>query len=532
MIGFVTILIGCAHVARTEVTLTDLTRHPGLMAFKERETKIIKSHHIHLHTIQLETFQSCFDNLRYTLKSLENNDDAKEFQEVLKIRMQGLLESFHKIQPITRPKRGLLNPLGSIIKSITGNMDYVDFVDIHKKLNEYETKTNEVIQGNEQQIRINNDLESKINAIVNHLNDQQVQIMREIAALKNRIPTDKNILFRQIFHKLLFNIDILERQLVDIFESIQMSKLGVLPRAILSQNETLHVLELLENQEIHITNFDQIYEYLNVHTLHNTTCIIFAIQIPIFTLGKFQYVIFESIPMNDRAIVTNFDIAVLGKNVTYASKTNCQIIEQYRVCRQKQLIDISDDQCISNALQGQEASCDYTEPKNKTEVVQINSYTVIIKSALNPITINSDTCGLSTRQITGTVMITFQKCSLVINGTQYDAEETMSQHKLTLIPMLGINFQEKTFSKEFDLQQLSTMHITNRDHVRQLQIHQETFQKFSVGSLLLVLSVLVFFAVRLRKTAKTKPTKANANKEDSNTITVSAIQLEETSRED
>lgn len=488
------------YAARTEITLTDLTRHPGLLAFEEREAKIIQSHRIHLHVIKLETFQGCFKNLEYTLKSLEHNDNMEEFREILQLRMKRLSELFQTLQPTKRHRRGLFNPLGTLLKTITGNMDDNDLNDIQETLNNFKTKTNELVQNNERQIQINDGYQRKINEIITHVNTQQVQIMREIANLKNQTPGGKNLYFQQLFHKLLFNIDTLERQISDIFDNIQMSKLGILPRAILSEEEIVHILKLLEDQEIKIISSDQIYEYIEAHALHNTTCIVFAIKIPIFIPGKFQYVIFESIPMNNKTIITDYNIAILEKNVTFVSQSNCQIVEQYRICRRNNLIDISDDQCISNALQGIETFCDYKEPRNRTEIRQINGYTVIIKNAINPISIQSESCGLSSRQITGTILIKYRKCSLIINGTLFNAEETMSQQKLTLIPMLGITFQEKSFSQELDLQQLSAMHMENREHVQQLQTHHDTFQKLSFGSLILILTLLTILAVRLRRT--------------------------------
>ncbi|XP_055548240.1 uncharacterized protein LOC129731898 [Wyeomyia smithii] len=290
MFNFILLLIGLVQTTRTEVVLTDLTRHPGIVAFQEREAKIIQNHHLHLHVIKLETFQSYIDNLKYTLKSLEHSDKAGELQEILQIRMNGLLESFSK--------------LGSFIK-------------------------------------------------------------------------------------------------------------------LLSEKE-------------------------------------------------------------------------------------CQIVEQYRVCTRKDLLDINDDQCIANALQGTEAACDYKEIEDRAEVRQINSHTVIIKNAIEPINIISDECSLSTRNITGTVMVTFERCSLVINGTLYKAEETMSEHKLTLIPMFGITFQETSIQREVDVHKLNLMHITNLNHVQQLKLNQETFQKLSFGGFILVLSILTILAKRLCKTSKRK----------------------------
>lgn len=502
MYGILAIFVGLASFAETEISLTDLTRHPGLMAFKERESKIIQSYHLHLHIVQLERFQSCLDAMRYTSRSLDQNNSTKEFQEILNLRMQRILESFYRLKPFKRHRRGLFNPLGTVIKSITGNLDNNDIEDIQKILSETQEKTNNLISNNERQISINTELQNKINSVIEHVNVQQIQVLKEIMNLRNQINQQASLIFRQVFHKLLFNLDVLEKQLNDIFESVQMSRVGILPKAILSENETNFILEILENQDVDIITIDQIYEYLEVHTLHNKSSIIFVTKIPIFLPGKFRYVLIENIPKNGKIVVLNFKIAISGKNAIFGSKIDCQITEQYRICRRKDLTDLSDDRCIANALQGSEAACNFKESRNITEITQVDTHTIIIKNAVHPITVNSNTCDLGIRQITGTIMITFEKCSITVNNSHYNSEPTIDHHELSLIPMIGIKVQESTFTKEYDLQQLNTLHIINRNNVVQLQNHQRTFQHVSIGSFILLLSTLIILAVWFKQMSK------------------------------
>lgn len=502
MIRSLALLVGLASFVGTEISLTDLTRHPGLMAFKERESKIIQSYHLHLHIVHLERFQSCLDTMKYTLRSLDQNNSTKEFQEILNLRMQRILESFYRLKPFKRHRRGLFNPLGTVIKSITGNLDNNDIEDIRKTLNEMQEKTNKLISNNERQISINTEFQNKINSLIEHVNLQQIQVLKEIMNLRNQITQQASLVFRQVFHKLLFNLDLLEKQLTDIFESVQMSRVGILPKAILSQNETDFILKILKNQDVDIFTVDQIYEYLEVHTLHNKSSIMFVTKIPIFLPGKFKYVLIENIPKNGKVIVLNFKIAITGKNAIFGSKKDCQITEQYRICRRKDLTDLSDDRCIASALQGSEAACNFKESRNITEITQVDAHTIIIKNAVHPITVNSDTCDLGTRQITGTIMITFEKCSITVNHSHYNSEPTVDHHELSPISMIGIEFQESSFTKELNLQQLNTLHIINRNHMEQLQNHQRTFQQVSIGSFILLLSTLIILAVWFKKTSK------------------------------
>lgn len=111
---------------KAEITITDLSRHEGLLAFKEREAKVINSEHFHLHIVDLEKFESSFANLQYMTHILEKQNTTKRFNRLLDIRIKRLSDKYFRLKPLHRQKRGLLNPLGTFIKSITGNLDDTD----------------------------------------------------------------------------------------------------------------------------------------------------------------------------------------------------------------------------------------------------------------------------------------------------------------------------------------------------------------------------------------------------------------------
>lgn len=99
-------------------------------------------------------------------------------------------------------------------------------------------------------------------------------------------------------------------------------------------------------------------------------------------------------------------------------------------------------------------------------------------------------------------MITFEKCSITVNHSLYNSEHTVDQHELSLIPMIGIEFQEFSFTKELNLQQLNTLHIINQNHMEQLQNHQRTFQQVSIGSFIILFSVSIILVLWFKKTFK------------------------------
>lgn len=465
-----------------EITITDLSRHEGIIAFGEREAKIIESQHFHLHVVDLEKFETSFTNLKYTLHQFERQNMTKPYHKTLDIRMQQLYDNYYRLKPIHRRKRGLFNPLGSFIKSVTGNLDDHDLQLIKETIEVSRVKTNSIIDNSNKQITINKNFETKINDIVKHVNEHQIEILRKISKIIDKVndPADNHL--KGIVHELFFNIDMLNNQLRDIFEIVQLSKLGILSKAILNNDETKFILKFLEQQNISVSNIDQIYEFLSVETHHEHSLIIFVIKIPIFMAGHFQYVKLETIPSNNKIIFSKFNLIILGNNLTFGINNDCIVIEDYRVCRREQLTNITGDGCIDNALRGINASCMYERYRDEMDIKPIDEHTLVIRNAIQPITLDSN-CNIKTRKVTGTLLITFPNCSIFINGAKYDDTKTLDHHEIRLIPTIGVDFHATTTLDEPDLQELNLLRIENRNHIDKLREDHSTFQHTMTGFL-------------------------------------------------
>lgn len=492
-----------------KVQITDLERNTGIIAFKENQAKILKTHHLHLHTVDLEKFQSSFENLKHTLKILKTYDTTKQFHDILEARMNSLSEILNRIKPIKRTRRGIFNPLGTFIKSITGNLDDNDLNEIRQAIDETNQKANSLIKNNERQIEINKEFENRMNEIINRMNEQQTRIIKKLSEIENEEINSREFHIRQNLHATLFNMETLENQLKDIFDAVQFSKLGILSKAILSPNETIFALKELEKSNIPINHVDQIYEFLEIQVFHENTKIIFVIKVPIFLPGYYDYIKFESLPHNNQIIPLDYSIAIVSNKTTFVTKQNCKIIEKYRICNYQDLINITEDGCIHNALRGLAATCLFTNYKGSMQIKQINTHTILIKDAVQPIILDSN-CDVKNRTISGTLLITFKDCIITINNEQYDAEITTGDQQIELIPMIGVNFTKSNFLNQTDVKQLETLHITNGKHIAEIKIHQTTFKHATIGGFsiltLVSCSLAIWILLSLKKTNIEAPT--------------------------
>lgn len=79
-----------------------------------------------------------------------------------------------------RTRRGIFNPLGTFIKSTTGNLDLNE---IRKTIDATNQKSNSLIKNNERQIDINKEFENRMNKIVNRMNKQQTKIIMKLSEI-------------------------------------------------------------------------------------------------------------------------------------------------------------------------------------------------------------------------------------------------------------------------------------------------------------------------------------------------------------
>lgn len=114
-----------------EIRLESLDSGPGLLPFKLGPTRLTTHYHTFLQHVQLSDIQDKISELQSQILTYEtrlpnNTYILYELQiSYLKNKLNKTLEQLHSLEP-SRVKRGLIDGLGSVIKSISGNLDQSD----------------------------------------------------------------------------------------------------------------------------------------------------------------------------------------------------------------------------------------------------------------------------------------------------------------------------------------------------------------------------------------------------------------------
>jgi len=148
----------------------------------------------------------------------------------------------------SRPKRGLINGLGHIVKVVSGNMDAYDEARINKELS--------FLRGNSEfNTNFQNETLVRFEEINEHINREQVLISNFINSYQNKIFKEideeyKNIQLIQYIDRINFNIDLLFNHLNNIAESLLFAKFKLVPKYLLNSVELEKIKNVLTEQKI------------------------------------------------------------------------------------------------------------------------------------------------------------------------------------------------------------------------------------------------------------------------------------------
>lgn len=127
------------------------------------------SHKILTHVIDVEEFRTCASRIKTTIESLNLEQTFEISLEILNMKIQQLEEKIDSLLPHVRNRRGLINGLGTILKSISGNLDDSDGQNILAELSKSQNRTDILIEAQNKQTYLNRDIIIRINNITEHI---------------------------------------------------------------------------------------------------------------------------------------------------------------------------------------------------------------------------------------------------------------------------------------------------------------------------------------------------------------------------
>ncbi|XP_055525304.1 uncharacterized protein LOC129718510 [Wyeomyia smithii] len=415
---------------------------------------------------------------------------------MLESKFSNTRKMFQNLMPRQRNKRGLLNFVGSAIKQVTGNLDNDDLIEISKTLKALEIDDKILINENNEQARINTQLQDRLNKFIEQFEFDHNLIRKNLIAAKSNSGIDKTIkLLREIL-KINIQLDNLESHLKLIFESIQLAKLNTIPRDILSPDELSIILDHFTNHKIIIDSIDQVYQFLNLSAFYNHTKIVFIVEIPLLDELAYRTLLLEPLIVKNKTLKLPAHTAITNDQQFYFIIEECQRVGHNQICHPENLNNFTLDGCFPYLLKGIPANCSIKEVSLPSEIKSITDNHLIAKQ------INSQeiatTCGMRNRTLSGTFLIEYHNCTIIINGLEFTNKEWYKVEPLLVVPMDGLEIQTIDIEPQISFEKL---HFINRHHLETLnsKTNVTAFTSISLSSISLIIATIAIFFLISRK---------------------------------
>lgn len=291
------------------------------------------------------------------------DSDFYEEESQTEYIMNITLEKYKQLVPTSiRTKRGLLNPLGSLIKTITGNLDHDDAEMYEKLISTLNTKQDKIAQ----KMTIVAEMVGSFTNISNATRNNFIQINKSLNDINRSINASHSfqtgIKITHIYNILTNNFQTIYARLNEIETAVAFARIKLLHQSIIDTNELMVLLQEIEKTEklvypVNIENLLKIEQCIEMKAYLKQNQIKFIMHIPLIRNEIFNYFKMIPLPVYDSnngltsLILPKYPyLLVKGLNTKPLSQP-CREIDDVRfLCFENDVTPLVEDNCITELM--------------------------------------------------------------------------------------------------------------------------------------------------------------------------------------
>lgn len=329
--------------------MESLDNGPGLLPFRLGPTNIVSNYHSFLQVIDLKDLQTKLNSISSQLDGIGpelNNKTSSLFEphiNYLKNKLVVLSEQLQTFES-NRVKRGLVDGLGSVVKSITGNLDYTDAVHYNNAIKSLQDKENQVITEFNSHVSLTKEWSSQYSKIINNIADNQNRIIYLLDKIRQSIATNDNDLIKyahlaQVFLILSDNIDSVSLEIVKLQNVLAFVRTSTMHHAIISpasiRNITMKLHDLYGKDRIIDLDIREYYDIIKLGSYYVENSIVIVYKFPIILPQSYNLYKLSIIPNKNHEILSPFSpfIAIHLKDYKYI-EAECPKTSKGYLCKE------------------------------------------------------------------------------------------------------------------------------------------------------------------------------------------------------
>lgn len=444
--------------------------------------------------------------------------------------MNSTINKFKQLAPSIRIKRGILNPLGSIIKLITGNLDHDDAVRYEKIINSLQTHQNTLTK----KITLISEMSKNLVKITNSTNNNFIQIDKELWEMRKTInKTNANLTihnFVNVYNLFLHNFQLLYSHLDEIETCLTFSKLKTLHQSLVNSDELIKLLLEIEKSHklvypVSYDNLVNIEQCIELKAYSKGSQITFILDIPLIRDEIYIYYKIIPIPITNsynhtQIVIPKYPyLLVKGDKMVSLSQPCYELHEATYLCYEDESQLPVEDICITALMKfsSNTSSCQPVSVEiNTVKVEPVEKQRWILYSRDGNILTKICNNEKTKENIKGTYLLTLDDhCDAEIGGitlkTQHISASTMEFKKLPIINLPEINPVEPQMQQEpinldnsdlVNLQHLNILLKNSESDVKDNYEKSVSVRNINIATivlyllLFLVISLFIFYEYR------------------------------------
>lgn len=399
-----------------------------------------------------------------------------------------------------RNKRGLINGLGSIIKSITGNLDSQDAEKYDKLFEKIKQNQHILQEQNLENIAINKKMILKFNNQIENIQHNELVLKSRIMQIDNIIKSVIDLQNTWFIKDIINQLILLSINLIEILEEIETSltfcNLNELHSSIITKTELMQIIKDT-NQNL---NYWELSSQITSHCKINKNQIEYLLDIPVYYNNVnnrlLQITPIPNIYGNKMFMINEEKELIILDDKKLFKTHDCNIIKNKYFCKTNY---IETDKCIKNIVGHQNnKECEYHVINEAFIIMRIENVNLaIIASTVNRnIKIKCEN-KIKYQQIKGVYKFeTNKKCQI----DNYNLENTLSKAKEITFENLNFEINQNQFSnKTLNLKQISKENIIIHELPKIHSIETDEDYHSFMNSFVIILIIIIVLVIVIYK---------------------------------
>ena len=374
------------YLVEADLQFKSLEKNPGLLPVQLGPAKVEQYSHKIIHYYELSSILDSLNKLDFYTNSIKDkikdkpyyNHELKNHLLIINNTRNNIYDNLYEIIPKTsRPKRGIINVVGTIFKAITGNLDSDDGERYEKAISELEKNQNTLNDRINEHYSLSQEIIDKFNSTVYEIYQNEIILEQRLSEAETILAQkkDETNLMKIIdtLNLYQFMYQSIERISDKVMTSISFAKLQTLHPSIISihdlHNSLLKLKTIIKPEkipfQINDENLIDLIKLIRVDCYfnNNNKRLVFILNFPIYHPYSFNLYKLYPVPVwyqsnQFKLILPDARYLLLAESHSAHETEDCQQIKATYYCKSTIIENVSKVNCETNiVLRNSIANC-------------------------------------------------------------------------------------------------------------------------------------------------------------------------------